>query len=125
MLVMDITFEQMRSLFSRVVNSRPIYKLDRGTHWEFYMDASENIVLRSRKDKKGAELDAMFLTTLPAEKIIRVNAVVWGKHVVVNSLVQETREEPGENNDAEHDTVPDVPVTPEVQTYRDEDEPPQ
>ena len=118
---MDIAFAQMRSLFSRIQSSRPIYKLDRGTHWEFYIDVSENIVLRSRKDKEGAESDAMFLTTLPAEKIIPVRSVVWGKHMAVTSLLQETRDEPG--MDAEHDVVPDVTVSQDVQEYRDEDEP--
>ena len=95
MLVMDVPFEYMRPYFSMEGGDKFIYKLDKGTHWLFYMDASDNVVLRARKDKLGGEDDAMFLAQLPPTRVVPVLSIVWGQHVTVTSMLQETTEQPG------------------------------
>ena len=115
MLVMDVDFKVMERMMAEVMGSRTIFVSEHSTHWEFYIDHSENIVLRSRMDKKGGELDAMFLATIPKARTIRVQAITWGKHVAITSLLQETRDSSGHAVD---DIAPDVPESPEVEAER-------
>lgn len=112
MLVMDVTWKLMRRLMATVSN-QTIFVLEHSTHWSFYMDYSANIVLRSRKDKLGPEDEAMFRASISSEKTIKVQAITWGKHVAVTSILQETREVSGHAVD---DIAPDVPKSPPAET---------
>jgi len=119
MLVMDIHFQQMLPMFSRIGSDRLIYRLDKGTHWVFYMDTSDNVVLRARVDKVGGQEDALFMATTPGERVIAVHSVVWGKGNAVTSIVQEIREEIGEPRSQIH---PAEPLGDEVAAYRGDDD---
>jgi len=105
MLVMDIDFERMQPYFGDLMGGKQfIYMLDKGTHWEFYMSIEPNIVLRSTKEKMGGEQDALFIAQLPKTRLVSVQSVVWGKHVAVTSILEETKEVPGVNT---QDIAPD------------------
>ena len=64
-------------------------------------------MLRSRKDRQGTEQDLIFRATIQKSRIIRVQAITWGKHVAITSLLQETREVAGHAVD---DIAPDERV---------------
>ena len=90
MLVMDITWRQAVPLFSRIGSDKPIFKLETDTAWEFYFDATPNIVLRAIRPKRGAEEDALFVATLPTERIVPVLSVSWGKYPVITTTLEES-----------------------------------
>ena len=111
MLVMDVNWKVMLHLMSEVMGNRTIFVSEHSTHWEFYIDHSENIVLRSRYDKRGTEPDILFLASLPSARTIRVQGITWGKHVAITSILQETRDDAGHSVD---DIAPDVHESPEA-----------
>src|SRR3989304_109780 len=92
MLVMDITWRQAVPLFSRIGSDKPIFKLETDSAWEFYFDATPNIVLRAIRPKRGAEEDALFVATLPTERIVPVLSVSWGKYPVITTTLEESRD---------------------------------
>lgn len=114
MLVMDIVWERMLIQFAKMMSNRTIFVIDKGTHWAFYIDHSENIVLRSRHDKRGGEEDAIFWATIPKERMLVVTSITWGKHVGIMSVLAETREMSGTTH---MDVMPDGP-----KAHEDDDE---
>ncbi len=116
MLVMDIPFERMKLRMNSVQGRSDVYIMDKSDHWEFYMDTSSNIVLRSKVMKEGGEQDAMFISTIPRERLVQVFSVVWGMHVQMSPQVVETREEmlsvilsDKAHNDDEEDVIDEDP----------------
>ena len=115
MLVMEIHWNRFRPLLvGGTGRNSVVYVLDRLTHWEFYTDGGDNIVLKARKDKIGMQEDLIFLDTLPKDRIMPVMSVSRGMMPHITTVIQEDRILSGEGSS---DALRDVEVDENIKDY--------